>query len=231
MIGLLTIIIFSLILILSIIYLSTINMMGHEVSKRQTLEILYIFSLFIPTYSLFYYFFKNHGLAVLQFLFSSAIIIYLLSSLLQKRKSGILLLDIGKSELWSSQLTLGVMNLGLMILSASSYFYNISVTFSQISLVAKISELSFYGSIGVFLILQSLNKTEFRKSGIWVWLRFIKWERVKSYRWEPSKPNILTIRHKPSFPLFSGWMSFPVPTQYREDVSRILSERLPNEIL
>jgi Domain of unknown function (DUF5673) len=139
------------------------------------------------------------------------------------------LLDVGKYEQWTAMLMLGFLWLGLSIPKALSFFRHVSIGFPKdTDLLTEGADLFFYGSLSIILILQSLSKTEFRKNGIWFWLRFIKWERIKSYKWEPSKPSVLTIRYQPSFPLFPGWTSWPIPPQYREDVDRILAERLPD---
>jgi hypothetical protein len=231
MIEALSILLFSLIFLLGLIYISTVNMVGHEVALRQTLEILTIF-LFLPPIFLLSYSLKDYGLATLQALVSVIIFISLLSSPFRKKQSGILLLDIGRSEVWAASLLLGLGWLGTTVSNTLSFFNHISTGFPQdTNLATEVSKLACYGSFSIFWILLALSKTEFRKNGIWLGIRLIKWQRIKSYKWESSKPNILTIRYKPSFPFFFGWMSLPIPPQSREDVSHILNERLPNESL
>jgi hypothetical protein len=233
MIGVLVIILLSIILILVLTYPLTANMMGHEVAKRSTFQILVIFLFVISIAFLLYLIIgEKYGLVAFQFLASAMVIFYFLSLPFRKEKAKILLLDIGKNEFWTSSLFAGLMYIGLTISNALAFFRYASTGFPQGSnFVTEISGLAFNGSLSVWWILLALSKTEFRENGIWLGTILIKWQRIKSYRWEPSKPNILTIRHKPSFPLFSGWMSLPIPLQYREDVSRILNERLPNENL
>jgi hypothetical protein len=231
MFEVLTIVSIPLILFLGI-YLSAASMAGHEVAKRTTIQVLFLI-LFIASISSLLYLVvgEKYGLAVLQLLASVVVIFYLLSLPFRKEKSNILLLDIGKNKFWASSLFAGLIYIGLTILNALYFFGYVSTGFPQGSnLVTEVSGLAFYGSLSIWLILLAFSKTEFRKNGIWLGIRLIKWQRIKSYRWEPSKPNILTIRYT-SFPLFLGWMSLPIPTKYREDVSRILNERLPNENL
>jgi hypothetical protein len=214
------------------IYLSAVSMAGHEVAKRTTFQVLFILSLFtFITFVLYLTIGEKYSFVTFQFLASVIVTFCSLSLSFWKKKSGALLLDIGKNEFWASLLLLGLMHIGLTISDALSFFRHLSVGFPQgSSLVTEVSGLAFYASLSIWWILLVFSKTEFRKNGIWFGIRLIKWQRIKSYRWEPSKPNILTIRYT-SFPLFLGWMSFPIPPQYREDVSRILNDRLPNENL
>jgi Domain of unknown function (DUF5673) len=188
--------------------------------------------LFLPPIVLLSYSLKDYGFAILQVLISVILFIGLLSLPFRKKKSGILLLDIGRSEVWAASLLLGLGWLGTTVSNILSFFNHISTGFPQdTNLATEVSKLACYGSFSIFWILLALSKTEFRKNGIWLGIRLIKWQRIKSYKWESSKPNILTIRYKPNFPFFFGWMILPISPQYREDVSRILNERLPNETL
>jgi hypothetical protein len=232
MIVVLVIILLFVILILGLSYPFTANMMGHEVAERQTLHTALVIFLFAVPIASLYYFVGNNAFVITQILFSIIFIFDLLNLPFYKRKSGALLLDIGKDELWSVSLMSGLLWLGMTVLNASSFFRHVSTGFPQdTNFVTEASELSFYFSLGISLVLKSLGKTEFRKNGIWFSIGLIKWQRMKFYKWEASKPNIVTIRYQPSFPFFLGWMSFPIPLQYREDVSRILNDRLSNENL
>jgi hypothetical protein len=210
MIVVLVILLLFVILIFGLTYPLTANIMGHEVAERQTFHATLVIFLFATPIASLYYFVGNNAFVITQILFSIIFIFDLLNLPFYKRKSGTLLLDIGKDELWSVSLMSGLLWLGTTVLNASSFFRHVSTGFPQdTNFVTEASELFFYFSLGIFLVLKSLGKTEFRKS----------------------KPNILTIRYQPSFPFFLGWMSFPIPLQYREDVSRILNNRLPNENL
>lgn len=231
MVSVLGLIFLPLIIILGISYVSVADMMGREVAQRSTLDSLVII-LFIFPIAFVFYLLGNYGLVALQTLGSAIIIFLLLSWSFRKSKSGALLLDIGKNELWASSLMVGLLWLGLTISKTLSLFRHVSTEFSQnTNLVTELSDLFLYWSIAIFWILQALIKTEFRKNGIWILLRFITWQRIKSYKWESSHPNVLSIKYQPVFPFFSGWMSLTIPTQYREKVSHILNERLPDENL
>jgi hypothetical protein len=233
MIEVLVILLLFLIFILGLTYPLTANMMGHEVAQRSTLQVLIIILFFTSISFLLYLIMgEKYGLIAFQFFASAMVIFCFLSLPFRKKKSGFLLLDIGKNEFWVLSLLLGLMYIGSTIPNALSFFRHVSTGFPQGSnLVTELSGIAFNGSLSAWWILLAFSKTEFRKNGIWLGTILIKWQIIKSYRWEPSKPNILTIRHKPSFPLFSGWMSFPIPPQYREDVSSILNEQVPNENL
>jgi hypothetical protein len=71
-------------------------------------------------------------------------------------------------------------------------------------------------------------EVELREKGIWTRFWLIRWEQIKSYTWESTKPNVLTIhyKHKPS--LFDmGYWSIAIPERHRNAVLDILAEHLP----
>jgi hypothetical protein len=171
----------------------------------------------------------------LDFIFfcTTTFIILLLIWSFQKQKAGILLLNIGENEnLWMTQAELILAYIFLVGYNTWSLFEQaLRGNLQYASLVTKISDPAFWLSLAIGFILQEFSRTEFRSNGICIYFWFIPWRRIKSYNWEPSKPNILTIQYKPRFPLFSTWMSSPIPTQSQEAVDRILNERLQDKSL
>jgi Domain of unknown function (DUF5673) len=224
------IVIFALVFVLGISYVSTAAMMGHEVAQR-TISFTLIFFLLMVPFFLLINLGGKYGLVGFQFFFAVTIIVSLLSWSLRKQKAGILLLDIGKNEdLWVSQVGVGLLWAALAGYNAWSFFRQVPRgNLQYFSIVTKVSELAFYLSVAISLILQGFSKTEFRVKGICTYFRFISWQQIKSYNWEESKPNVLTIRYKPRFPLFPKWMSWTIPMRYREDISRILDERFQDK--
>jgi hypothetical protein len=99
------------------------------------------------------------------------------------------------------------------------------------NLEVLISEFVFHWVLAIYLLALALSRLEFRENGICFMLTFLKWQRVNSYKWEQSKPNILTIWFKPRFPLVPGFLSMPIPTKHREAVNQTLDERLPGKNL
>ncbi|WP_404784338.1 hypothetical protein [Altericista sp. CCNU0014] len=202
------ILLFSLAFILGITYISTVEMMGHEVAKRSIRDFLILFLLSIPIYFLpcflIYYLLGDYGLYGLQFCGAIAFVALSLGWYVRKQKAGILLLDIGKNEdLWVTQVLLGLAGVIFVGFNAWSFFKQISMSNPQYAslVIKKVADLALLLSLYIVLISQGLSKTEFRSNGICMgtYFRFISWRRIKSYNWELSKPNILTIRYKPRF--------------------------------
>ncbi|WP_404787717.1 DUF5673 domain-containing protein [Altericista sp. CCNU0014] len=163
----------------------------------------------------------------------------MLSWIFQKQEAGLLLLDIGRLE----EEGMSYVGLGLFFAAFAGYstwlsFWKTSRGFLQYaSLGTEIYELTFLWSMAIIWISLGLSRIEFRDNGICILFRFISWQRIKSYNWEPSKPNILTILYKPNFllppifPLFPTWTSLIIPPRYREAVNCILDERLQDKRL
>jgi hypothetical protein len=209
--------------------------MGHEVAKRGMRCSLIWISLFIPAYVLINLL-GEYGLTAFQFFLSITCISLLLDWYFQKQKAGILLLDISENEdLRMVQVWLGLAGVVFVGFSAWSFFRQVSTGNPQYAslVIKKVADLAWLLSLNIVFISQGLSGTEFRSNGICMgtYFRFISWRRIKSYYWEPSKPNILTIRYKPRFPLFPTWMSWPIPAQSQEAVDRILNERLQDKRL
>ncbi len=225
--GFIWFLLFSLAFILGITYASTADMMGHEVAQRTTHLTLIIFLLLIP-FGFLGYLTGKYGLIGSQIFVTVTVIVWLLSWSVQKQKAGILLLDIGRNEdFWATQVLMGLAYAAFAVYNVWSFLRQVlRGDFQYVSLVTKFSDFAFWLTLAIFLILQGFSKTEFRTNGICTYFRFISWRRIKSYNWEPSKPNILTIRYKPRFPLFPKWMSWPIPIRYKEAVSHILDDRL-----
>jgi hypothetical protein len=228
--GLLWLLLFPFAFILGMTYVLTAAQMGHEAAQRTTQLTLILFLLLIP-FGFLISLPGKYGLVGFQIFVTVTVIISLLSWSFRKQKAGILLLDIGKNEnLWVTQVMAGLAYAAFAGYNIWSFFRQVSWgNLQYASLVTKISDFAFWFSLGISLILQGFSKTEFRTNGICTYFSFISWKTIKSYNWEPSKPNILTIRHKPRFPLFLNWTSWPIPMRYKEAVSHILNERLQDK--
>ncbi len=89
--------------------------------------------------------------------------------------------------------------------------------------------------IGIFLAhlpISSLSTVEFKENGIWIGGAVLKWKKLRSYKWEPTKPNVLTICHRSVVhSLFTwqllNWTSILIPEEHRNAVMEILSEHSP----
>lgn len=141
--GLLWLLLILLAFILGMIYVSTANMMGHEVAKRSTRYTLNLFLLLISVCFLLYLL-GDHGFVGLQFFCTIAFITSLPSWYFRKQKAGILLLDIGKNEFWVTQVFLGLTYVVLVGFKAEPFFRQVLMgNLQYVSVVAKISDLAF----------------------------------------------------------------------------------------
>ncbi|MGK7926837.1 MAG: DUF5673 domain-containing protein, partial [Spirulina sp.] len=158
--------------------------------------------------------------------------ILILSWVFQKQKAGILLLDIGKNAQNKFFLWIGLFEVVGASIMTWSFFEGVSQGFLQsASLSTEVAQLTLFWSFAVFFVALGLNKLELREKGICFMSSFIAWQRIESYSWEKLKPNTLTIRFQPRYPLFPGFMSMAIPARHKDAVSHILNERLPDKNL
>lgn len=212
---------------LGIAYAAGKSMLGREAIQRNLrYALLWIFlgfaiGLIIPL-------FGKYALLVfkaIQILYVVGLSGWLISWLFRRNKAGSLLLDTGRTLQNNLLLGCGLLEIVLM------GFLTLAELPRYFGLNSKAFDLIFWWSFPVLFIALGLSKLEFRANGICCMLSFIPWERIRSYTWDRSKPSTLTIRIKREFPLFLGFMSILVPTNYRDAVSQLLSEKLPNKSL
>jgi hypothetical protein len=213
-------------------YATAERMIGREAAQR---SLRYVLPLLLFGFAIAFLIplLGKYGWVSFYILCSLGISIWLLNWFFRKQEAGTLLLDIGKTA--QNKLLFGVGLIGVVVAGSMTWLF-----FEQVlrelpqygSLGKEVSKLVFFWSWAIYSMLLGLSKLEFRENGICFMLSFIVWQRVKSWDWEQDKPNTLTIRLKPQYPLsFSWFMSMVIPAQHREAVSYILDERLPHKSL
>jgi len=207
------------------------KMIGREAAQRNLRYVLpwllfgFAIAFLIPS-------FGKYGWISFHILYAVVINIWLLSWFFQKQEAGVLLLDIGKNGQSKFFFWGGLLEVALAVYMTWLFFKQVSRGFPQYSsLEMEASKLTSLWSFAIFFMALGLSKLEFREKGICFMFSFITWQKVKSHNWEQSKPNTLTIRFKPRYPLFPGFMSMAIPAKHRDAVSHILNERLPNKNL
>lgn len=173
---------------------------------------------------------ERYSWVIFCILFVAAIGAELISWFFKKQKAGSLLVDLGKTSKNKSDLWLGLFGVAVAVFQTWFFFTLVSHEVPEsISLKSEIFKLFWWWFFAVHSTARSLDKLEFRENGICFMGAFIRWQRINSYAWEPDKPNVLTIRFKPRFPLVPGFMSITIPEQHKRGVGDILNERLPDK--
>lgn len=226
-------------MLLGIGYPADKGMLGREAAQRNLRYVLPLWGLFGLAITFLLPLFGKYDW-VNFYIFNLVVVIgfsiWLLSWFSRKQEAGVVLLDVGRTTKNKRLLWVGLFEVAL---AGSMIFKQVLREFSpHSSLVAKTSSLGFWWSfalnfmiIGLSFIVLGLSKLEFRENGICFLSSFIVWQRVNSYNWEQSKPNTLTIRFKPRYPLFPPFMSMAIPAKHQDAVSHILKERLPEKNL
>lgn len=155
-----------------------------------------------------------------------SIIVWWLIWFFRKKEFGDLLINIGRTSINKYYFSFGVPYALLVTLSTCLLFVQMPVEIRQSLILEIISQLGFGWISAILFLAYGFSGLEFRENGICFMFTFLNWRRVKSYNWEKSKPNVLTIWFKPRFPLLPGFISIPIPTKHCDVVSQILDEQL-----
>jgi hypothetical protein len=211
-------------------YAIAAEIIGREAAQRNLRHVLPLLLFGFAIAFLIPWFGKN-GWISFHILCGVGISIWLLSWSFRKQEAGALLLDIGRNVQIKLFFWFGLFKVVIAAFMTWLFFQQVSKGLSQYSsLEIEASKLVIWWSAIIFIALGS-SKLEFREKGICIMFSFIAWQRVKSHNWEQSKPNTLTIRFKPRYRLFSGFMNMAIPTKHRDAVSHILNERLADKNL
>ena len=206
---------------------------GREAAQRNLrFTILSLLALF----TIYFLIFRNYGISGCT-IFSSVTLstlvgVWLLGWISQKQKAGSLLLDVGRNPQYKFMLWVGLLEAAVAALQTLVLFSQVSQKLPlYMSLKEGVFQVIFYWSFAIYLIASGLSRLEFRENGTCFMYSLIVWQRVNSYKWEQTRPNILTIRFKPWFSFFPGIVSMNIPAKHRNTVSQILNERVPNQNL
>lgn len=154
---------------------------------------------------------------------------WLISWLMRKPGFGNVLLNLG----WTAQskllLGVGIFQLVMAVLQTSVVIVQFSIGLPPYIMPGQqIAMVVFYWSIALFFLAIGASTPVFREKGISVMLSFIAWKLVTAYRWEASKPNVLTMQYKPKLAFMPGTVSLVIPAQHRDAVNHILQQRVIN---
>jgi hypothetical protein len=212
-------------------YVAAERMVGREAARR-TLRYTMPWLLFGFALAFVIPLLGKYGWVSFYILYAAGISAWLISWFFRKQEAGSLLADIGRNSQNKFIFWIGLIEVAVAVLQTWLFFTLVSNGVPEYtSPELEISKLVFWWSFASFYIAIGLNKLEFRENGTCFMYSFIKWQRISSYTWEPTKPNVLTIRFKPLFPLLPGFMSIAIPTKHKNVVDRILDERLPGKNL
>lgn len=207
-------------------YVAAERMVGREAARRKlrytipSLLFGFALALVIPLLG-------KYGWVSFYILYSIGIGAWLISWFFRKQEAGSLLADTGRSSQNKFMFWIGLIEVAVAVLQTWLFFTLVSNGVPKYtSLEMEVSKLIFWWSFASFFIAIGLNKLEFRENGICFMYSFIKWQRINLYKWEPTKPNVLTIRVKPLFPLLPGFMSIAIPAKHKDVADGILDERL-----
>ncbi|MBD1865035.1 MULTISPECIES: hypothetical protein [Trichocoleus] len=158
------------------------------------------------------------------FIFNTVVLLAsLLNGFLRIKRAGALLIDTGKipqgkTFLWAAGFQLG---------SALVYtwgFFSDGIP-SPDRLAKGLPMLVLLLTLAAASLVGGLGRTQFREKGICSLGGLLEWQKIKSFYWESSNPNTLTLELKPrSSLIFQRFGSIPIPERHREAVNQILNQ-------
>ena len=147
--------------------------------------------------------------------------ISLFALIFQKQRAGEILLDMGRSPDSLFTVSLGVLNLILLLFITFLERETIlGSTKEQIRWFCLIS-----GTL--LVILSGLRRMLFTQTGF-LWWNLIRYENIASYSWEYDKPNVLSLVLKKRI-WFQKVISIPVPIQLKNTVKIILMGKVDSQ--
>ena len=196
---------------------------GQEVAQRNLRSVFPILILVgaIATFSGYYFSNMEYLLATLSFLSIVFSMGYLVVWFWRKRQTGFLLLNIGITR--NNWLVLVVGTISTLLAIRYTYIFITQTTgaFSQDNNIA-LFQLVIYWIAAIFLVINGLSKCELHEKAICFMTAVIKWDEIKSYKWEGKQGNILTISLKKKFFGFSDRRTLLIPANKKTAAEKIL---------
>ncbi|MBD2211923.1 hypothetical protein H6G27_18915 [Nostoc linckia FACHB-104] len=217
-------------ILLGMRYIATTRAVGYQNASR---ELLYALPWFLVYFILGFFVSRLINYESLSFLIVYAVflaisLIYLLTWNWRKQQAGYLLLDSGfvlrnKRLVWLSLIT--------MALAAFYSTLFIDAALSGVSLHDNVHNSYFTGAIilwtsVILLISRGFSRLEFRENGICYMFSLLKWEKLRSYRWEKSGNNVLIVGFDPSFFLVRSYWRLVIPVTDKDAVNEIIAYHL-----
>ena len=157
------------------------------------------------------------------------VVAWLLSWPLREKAAGSLLLNAGRSQ--QNKLIFWV---GICEVAVAAFITWLAVTSlmnfpEETDAIAQVLQIIFWWTVAAFFLAIGLNKLKVRENGICFMYTFISWSRMKSYAWESSHPNTLTIQYTPFIPVLPGYMTINIPKRHRDEIDRLVEAHIPHQ--
>ncbi len=140
---------------------------------------------------------------------------YFLTYIGQEPRAGRVLLDIGRSGSHAAGGIVACLALGLLIRE----IFEADLGLERIYRIVALLSL---GMLNLFIGLSRLKITE---QGIFWARRLIKWEEIKTYKWEKGRRCLLTLNLFRRLPLFDE-VNIPIPPSHKDAVDNLLRENV-----
>lgn len=176
--------------------------------------------------------FSGYYLSNIEFLLVALAVlslIFIIGSLVmwfwRKQYTGSLLLNVGRTR--SHWLILGTGMIFLLLAVGQTYTLIIQTAefFSEDNNILLFN-IVINWALAIFLLVSGLSKLELREKAICFMAAVIKWDEIKSYKWEGKQQNILTIWLKKRFLGLPNFKILPISVNQKAAVEAILSEHL-----
>lgn len=156
---------------------------------------------------------------------------WLLSCFLCKKEAGTLLCHLGRISQGKPLFWMGLFQAGVAVIQTCLCFYSVlNGQISNTSLELSVYQVVSHWFFVCYFMTLGLSKVEFREKGICFMHSLLKWNKVSSYAWQQSNPNILIIRLKSDTLPSLKQRSIIIPAKYKDVVSNILDNKLSGKL-
>ncbi|MEM8505889.1 MAG: hypothetical protein AAF716_22385 [Cyanobacteria bacterium P01_D01_bin.1] len=139
----------------------------------------------------------------------------------RKQKAGALLFDAGRT--WQNKILfwVGIVESGVATFVTWLSIERMIASPTTVERLLQMPRVIFWWTIAILLLSLGLSKLELRKNGFCFLYTFLPWRRVSAYSWEPSQPDVWTVRVRRRLLLWSNLISIRVPREGRDEIARI----------
>lgn len=167
------------------------------------------------------------GLVGLYALYTTGVLLWLVSWPLRKRPAGELLHNIGPTSQNKILLWVGLFQVGLAIAMTLLLLDQITGGLvTGLSIASGIVQIVFWWSLALLFILLGRSNLEIRQHGLCYLYAWQPWERVEAFGWDDDKPNTLILKLLPRSFISRRFLTLNIPAEQKSTIDNLIDDYL-----
>ncbi|MGD1896514.1 MAG: hypothetical protein ACFB16_06105 [Phormidesmis sp.] len=205
-------------------YLFLVKTVGKTAAKRNFLDMLPMLAIVYATIFGINFLDDAYQYIIFPGLYMVILAFWLISWPVRKRAAGRLLLDVGRPPQNKYFVWIGLFEGALA--AVLTWEATTRWPLEGNELLRTLSLLTGLWLVTGLFFLLNMSRMEFREGGLCYLCRYISWDRLTAYQWEPLKPETLTLHYRPRFPLLPKFLTLKMPADKHEEIERVVAMRL-----